>query len=178
MSSATMLMMISALRRFARRSGDVRAFVREWFGFFRVAIENRQRKTFRQKISRHAAAHDAETKKCDAWFAHKIQARDLHGDQSSFAARDAQRIAQRAAKAGELDITSPSASSTPSPKLKAARAEIMHMHIAGPPVRLEFEMMVLDVRAGCGTSRFRRWQFPSTRKFFRRARFSPCPARI
>src|SRR4051812_46634705 len=70
----------------------------------------------------------------------------LNGDGSFRFGMNAEWVAQRASKAGEFDehfvaIFKLDARA----EAQAVCAEVVNMHVAGPPVALEFEMVVLDV---------------------------------
>jgi hypothetical protein len=76
----------------------------------------------------------------------KIKPEISHG-QGGLAARDAQRIAQRAAKAGEGNFHHVAVGKLHAvAEAQGARAEVMDVQIAGAAVRFKFEMMMLDVR--------------------------------
>jgi hypothetical protein len=131
---------------FARRSGDMRAFSSEGRGFVAVAVENCQRKSVGEKTPRHARTHEAETEKCDARFAHKKSSQGFYRDQRSRAAHDAQRIAQRATEAFKLDDHHIAVRELDArAEAQTARAEIVDVQVVRAAMRLELEMVMLNI---------------------------------
>ena len=70
----------------------------------------------------------------------------MHTDQFVFYALDAQRVSQRAAEASKFDDHFVAVRQlNPRAETQAARAKVMNMQVTGSSVRLELEVMMLDV---------------------------------